>query len=78
MQKTIRCTFKLRGTEEEIEEVKARLATLSADEGVISLYMGEEEQFPVDWREALMEREKTRIARMQRRKLATLELQNAK
>lgn len=47
MNITIRCTFKLRGTEKEIEKMKARIASLSAQEEVISLYMGEEEQYIV-------------------------------
>ena len=47
MDTIIRCTFKLRGTEKEVERMKARIASLSAQEEVISLYMGEEEQYPV-------------------------------
>ena len=34
-------TFKLRGTEKEIEKVKARIASLSACEECISLYIQE-------------------------------------
>ena len=47
MDTIIRATFKLRGTEKEIERMKARIASLSANEEVISLYMGEEEQYIV-------------------------------
>ena len=43
-----RATFKLRGTEKEIEKVKARIASLSACEEVVSLYMGEEELYIVE------------------------------
>lgn len=44
MIKTIKASFKLKGTEKEIDKVKARLASLSACEEVISLYMEEEKQ----------------------------------
>lgn len=44
MIKIVRAAFKLRGTEKEIERVKAKIASLSILEEVISLYMGEEEQ----------------------------------
>ena len=47
MQKTIVATFKIRGTEKEIDQIKARIASLSACEEVVSLYMGEEEQYIV-------------------------------
>ena len=47
MYKTIKATFKLRGTESEIERMKARIASLSACEECVSLYMGEEEQYIV-------------------------------
>ena len=42
MIKTIKAAFKLKGTEKQIEKVKARIASLSACEEVISLYIGEE------------------------------------
>jgi hypothetical protein len=48
MIKTIRATFKLKGTEKGIERIKARIAVLSTYEEVISLYMGEEEQYIVE------------------------------
>jgi hypothetical protein len=44
MDTIIRATFKLRGTEKEIERVKARIAVLSTCEEVISLYIKEEKQ----------------------------------
>ena len=44
MIKVIRAEFKLRGTEKEIERVKAKIASLSILEEVISLYLGEEEK----------------------------------
>ena len=44
MRKTIRCTFELSGTENEIERVKAKIASLSAQEEVVSLYIGEEKK----------------------------------
>lgn len=47
MEKTITATFKLRGAEKEIERVKARIAVLSTCKEVISLYLGEEEQYIV-------------------------------
>ena len=40
MEKIIRAEFKLRGTEKEIERVRARIAALSTCEEVISMYMG--------------------------------------
>ena len=42
MIKTIRAEFRLRGTEKEIERMKARIASLSVQEEVISLYIKEE------------------------------------
>ena len=45
MIKIVTATFKLRGTEKEIERVKARIATLSACEEVISLYLGKEKLY---------------------------------
>ena len=44
MDKIVVCTFKLRGTENEIERVKARIASLSACEECVSLYIGEKEE----------------------------------
>jgi hypothetical protein len=41
MIKTIRAVFKIHGTEKEIERIKARIASLSACEEVVSLYIGE-------------------------------------
>ena len=41
MEKIIMASFKVRGTEKEIERVKARIAALSACEEVISLYIYE-------------------------------------
>ena len=41
MDKIIMASFKVRGTEKEIERVKARIAALSACEEVISLYLCE-------------------------------------
>ena len=41
MGKTIKATFKLRGTENEIGRIKARIASLSAEEGVVRLYVEE-------------------------------------
>ena len=41
MIRTIEATFKLRGTEKEIERVKARIASLSACEECLSLYIME-------------------------------------
>jgi hypothetical protein len=46
MIKTIRAEFKIRGTEKEIERVKARIASLSACEEVVSLYIVEKEEKP--------------------------------
>ena len=42
MIKTIIATFRLKGTEKEIERIKARIASLSAREEVISMYIKEE------------------------------------
>ena len=42
MIKMIKAVFKLRGTEKEIERMKARIASLSAQEEVISMYIKEE------------------------------------
>ena len=39
MEKIVTVTCKLRGTENEIERVKARLASVSEMEEVISLYI---------------------------------------
>ena len=47
MEKTVTATFKLRGTEREIEVVKARIASISSCEEVVSLYMGEAEEYQV-------------------------------
>jgi hypothetical protein len=47
-QKIIRAVFKTRGTEKEIKKIKARIASLSACEGVVNLYMGEEEMYMVN------------------------------
>ena len=41
MDKIIVATFKLRGTEKEIEKLKARIAAFSACEEVISMYIKE-------------------------------------
>ena len=41
MEKTITATFRLRGTEKEIEVVKARIAVLSTCEEVISMHIKE-------------------------------------
>jgi hypothetical protein len=43
MIKTIVASFKLRGTEKEIERVRARIASLSSLEEVISLYINTKE-----------------------------------
>jgi hypothetical protein len=43
MMKTIVASFKLRGTEKEIEKVKAQIASLSSLEEVISLYINTKE-----------------------------------
>jgi N-methylhydantoinase B/oxoprolinase/acetone carboxylase alpha subunit len=48
MDKIIRATFKLRGTEKEIERVKARIASLLACEECVSLYIREEELYVVE------------------------------
>ena len=42
MEKIVTATLKVRGTEKEIERVKARIASLLACEEVISLYIGQE------------------------------------
>ena len=42
MEKIVEAVFKLRGTEKEIERMKARIACLSAQEEVISMYIKEE------------------------------------
>jgi hypothetical protein len=42
MIKIITATFKLRGTEKELERVKARIASLSACEECVSMYIKEE------------------------------------
>ena len=47
-QVIVRAVFTIRGTEKEIERVKARIASLSACEDVISLYMGEEDMYMVN------------------------------
>lgn len=47
MIKTIKAEFNIRGTENEIERVKAKIASLSILEEVISLYIGEEELYIV-------------------------------
>ena len=44
MEKIIEAVFKLRGTEKEIERMKARIASLSAQEEVISMYIKEEKR----------------------------------
>ena len=43
MIKVIRAEFKLSGTENEIERVKAKIASLSILEEVVSLYIREED-----------------------------------
>ena len=55
-QVIVRAVFKLRGTEKEIEIVKARIASLSACEEVVSLYMGEEEMYLVNEEEEVINR----------------------
>ena len=40
MMETIRVTFKLKGTEKQIQNVRAHIAILSTCEGVESLYIG--------------------------------------
>ena len=47
MIKTIKAEFNIRGTENEIERVKIKIASLSILEEVISLYIGEEELYIV-------------------------------
>ena len=44
MEKIIVVTYKLRGTEKEIERIKAQIATISVCEEVVSLHMREEKQ----------------------------------
>ena len=44
MDKIIVATFNLRGTEKEIERVKARIASLSACEECVSLYIREKKE----------------------------------
>ena len=44
MIKTITATFKLRGTEKEIERIIARIASLSACEKCVSLRIKEREE----------------------------------
>ena len=39
MDKIIVVTFKLRGTEKEIERIKARIASLTACEEIVSMYI---------------------------------------
>ena len=41
MDKRIVASFKVRGTEKEIESIKARIASLTACEEVISMYIKE-------------------------------------
>ena len=43
MEETIIANFRIRGTGKEIEKVKAKIASLSAQEEVISLYIKEVE-----------------------------------
>jgi len=43
MQKIVTAQFLLRGTEKEIERVKARIAALSACEEIVSMYIKEGE-----------------------------------
>ena len=50
MDKIIIVTYKLRGTEKEIERIKAKIATISVCEEVISLHMRE------DWKDAKEEK----------------------
>jgi ribosome-interacting GTPase 1 len=38
-EETIKATFKLRGTEKEIECIRAKIAALSAHEEVVSLHL---------------------------------------
>lgn len=45
MQKIVRAVFKLRGTEKEINKVKAKIAALSACEEVESLHIGEVKEY---------------------------------
>jgi len=47
MDKIIRATFKLRGTENEINRMRARIAGLSACEEVVIMFMGGDEQYIV-------------------------------
>lgn len=48
MQKIVVATFKLRGTEKEIERVKCRIASLSACEECVSLYMATNKEEDVE------------------------------
>ena len=41
MDKFIVASFKVRGTEKEIERIKARIASLTACEEVVSMYIRE-------------------------------------
>ena len=43
MEKMLTASFRVRGTEKEIEVVKARIAAISAVEEVISLYIQQKE-----------------------------------
>jgi hypothetical protein len=62
MMKDIRALFRLRGTEKEIERVKARIASLSACEECVSLYMGEEEFYIVEKEEKQNGRKKRKTS----------------
>lgn len=44
MEKIIVATFKVRGTEKEIEKVRARIASLTACEEIISMYFVKEKE----------------------------------
>ena len=55
-QVIVRAMFVIRGTENEIKRVKARIASLSACEDVISLYMKEEEMYLVNEEEKVINR----------------------
>ena len=39
MEKLIVATFKVRGTEKEIERIKARIASLTACEEIVSMFI---------------------------------------
>ena len=41
MNKIIVATFKMRGTEKEIDRIKARIASLTACEEIVSMYIRE-------------------------------------